>query len=108
MNKELRDNNEAGTEEIVIGPSLAERLEEFLNQQEYAQGRTPLNEWLDGSDVMRQLNISARTLQTWRSNGMVGYSLVGGKVYYKKAEIERLLDNCYSQPKGKEGNNGKQ
>lgn len=105
---ELIHKNEEGTEKTVIGPSLAERLEEFLNQQECAQKRTPLNEWLDGSDVMRQLNISARTLQTWRSNGVVGYSLVGGKVYYKKAEIERLLDNCYSQPKGKEDKNGKQ
>ena len=70
--------------------------------------RTPLVDWLDGSDVMRALHISPRTLQTLRSNGTLPYSHIGGKIFYKREVLEDLLERNYAinQP-GKEGTYGK-
>lgn len=70
--------------------------------------RTPLVDWLDGSDVMRALHISPRTLQTLRSNGTLPYSHIGGKIFYKREVLEDLLERNYAinQP-GKEGIYGK-
>lgn len=66
--------------------------------------RTPLADWLDGSDVMRALHISPRTLQTLRSNGTLPYSQIGGKIYYKKEVLEELLERNYViNQSGKEG-----
>ncbi|NLX65835.1 MAG: helix-turn-helix domain-containing protein [Bacteroidales bacterium] len=48
---------------------------------------------MDSMDVCRALNISKRTLQTWRNNGTVPYSMLGGKVYYRQSDIAKLLDD---------------
>lgn len=56
---------------------------------------TPLEEWVDGGYIMRRLGISLRTLQTWRSTGIIPYSQVMGKLFYKRSDIEQLLDDHY-------------
>ena len=84
-------------------PRLMERLNEFLNRQQESDSRTPLAQWMDNSEVMRALNISQRTLQTLRSNGTLPYSQIGGKLYYKRADIEKLLDRNYTAHKEKGG-----
>ena len=94
---------EAGAMEIIDVPRLMERLNEFLERQQESASRTPLAEWMDNSDVMRALNISQRTLQTLRSNGMLPYSQIGGKLYYRRADIETLLDRNYVATKEKGG-----
>lgn len=52
----------------------------------------PRDGWLDSADVCRALRISKRTLQTWRNNGKVPYSMLGGKVYYQQSDIDKLLE----------------
>jgi len=39
------------------------------------------------------LNIPLRTLQSLRENGKLSFSTVGKKVYYKVAEVQKLLDS---------------
>ncbi len=50
-----------------------------------------LGDWLDNQDVCQMLNISPRTLQTLRDNGMLAYSQINRKVYYKPEDVERIL-----------------
>ena len=101
MNK--KSTTEAGTKEIIDVPRLTERHNEILDRQQESASRTPLAQWLDTSDVMRALNISQRTLQTLRSNGTLPYSQIGGKLYYRRADIETLLDRNYVATKEKGG-----
>lgn len=54
-----------------------------------------LEDWIDGQEVMQKLHISPRTLQTLRSNGTVPYTRIGHKLYYLKADIERILKSNY-------------
>lgn len=51
--------------------------------------------WLDNQDVMQALHISKRTLQTFRDNGTLPYSKVGGTFYYKVSDIEHILQSNY-------------
>ena len=94
---------EAGAMRIIDVPRLMERLSEFLERQQESASRAPLAEWRDNSDGMRALNIAQRTLQTLRSNGMLPYSQIGGKLYYRRADIETLLDSNYVAHKEKGG-----
>lgn len=48
--------------------------------------------WLDNEVVCAYLKISKRTLQRYRSNGVIIYSLIGRKTYYTISEIKRLLE----------------
>ena len=50
-----------------------------------------LGDWLYNQDVCQMLNISPRTLQTLRDNGMLAYSQINHKVYYKPEDVERIL-----------------
>ena len=59
-----------------------------------------LEEWLDTQDVMLALHISLRSLQTLRSNGTLPYSRINNKIYYRRRDIERLLNENYSQKGG--------
>lgn len=52
--------------------------------------------WVDGNEVAKALNVSTRTLQTFRDNGTLPYSRIKGKFYYKVADIEALLETNYS------------
>lgn len=53
--------------------------------------------WIDGQDVMLALKISKRTLQTLRDTGILPYSRINGKFYYKVADLEKLLESNYSR-----------
>ena len=50
-----------------------------------------LGDWLDNQDVCQMLNISPRTLQTLRDNGMLAYSQINRKLYYKPVDVESIL-----------------
>ena len=53
--------------------------------------------WIDGQDVMLALNISKRTLQSLRDKGILPFSRINGKFYYKVADLEKLLECNYSR-----------
>lgn len=68
-----------------------EVIEKYIYQME--PKKPPLQEiWLDNEAVCAYLKISRRTLQRYRSNGVITYSLVGRKTYYTISEIKRLLE----------------
>ena len=50
-----------------------------------------LDNWLDNQDVCQMLNISPRTLQTFRDNGTLAYFQINRKVYYKPEDVENIL-----------------
>jgi len=53
------------------------------------------------------LHISARTLQTLRSNSTLPFSRIGNKLYYRKEDIQRILKDNYTMFKLRgDGNNG--
>ena len=56
-------------------------------------------EWLDAQEVMFILNISARTLQFYRDNSKIPFSKFNGKFFYKRSDIETILNQNYNKPK---------
>ncbi len=50
-------------------------------------------EWLRSNEVRKLLKISPGTLQTLRVNGILHPSKIGGIMYYKMEEIEKLLNS---------------
>jgi hypothetical protein len=54
--------------------------------------RRPANETiLDDVDVRGLLKVSKRTLAYWRERGIITFSKVGGKIYYRLSDILVLL-----------------
>jgi Helix-turn-helix domain len=67
-------------------------IKEYLDKKE---GTTPApkeEEWIKSHQVQRLLGISPGTLQNLRVNGTIPYSKVGGVLFYKKADIQNILE----------------
>lgn len=76
--------------------SFRKKLEQIISLAE--NGSLPSSdmclerEWIEGKTLAVSLNISLRTLQTLRERGKLSFSIVGKKVYYKVAEVQKLLE----------------
>ena len=55
--------------------------------------RRKRDKWLDNCDTCRLLNVSARTMQTYRDTGKLPYSQINNKIYYKASDVEAFLLN---------------
>lgn len=72
---------------------MIQRLEDFAKQVNALCGQSRRNEnWLDNKQVCEQLKISPRTLQTYRDTGVLPYSQIGRKCYYKDSDIEQFIN----------------
>ncbi len=47
--------------------------------------------WLDNQEVCLMLGITKRTLQSYKDKGLLPYSKLNRKNYYKFSDVERLL-----------------
>ena len=50
------------------------------------------NPFLGSQEFLQLMNISKRTAQTWRDDGIIPFSQIGSKIYYKYSDITKLLD----------------
>ena len=67
-----------------------EMLTEIKSLLKPSQGQS--KQWLKSYEVRKLLNISPGTLQNLRINGTLRYTKIGGLLYYKKEDIEKLLE----------------
>ncbi len=72
---------------------LQQRFENFVSRMDALCA--PLckasEKWLDNSEVCRLLNVSMRTMQTYRDTGKLAYSQINGKIYYKVSDVEDFM-----------------
>lgn len=84
--------------ERVVYDAILVRIDECARGLEalmrlYAP-RNP-DDWVDNNTAQSILNLGLRSLQTMRSSGKIGYSIIDGKVFYPMSEIGRVLNQPY-------------
>jgi len=71
---------------------LKEDIFQELRRNRFFGAKTPLKkEWLKSYEVCDLLSISKGTLSSYRRRGIIRYSKIGGLMYYKYEDIERLI-----------------
>jgi hypothetical protein len=50
------------------------------------------DKWLDNEEFIHYLKISRKTAQVYRDNGLIIFSQIGAKIYYRLSEIDRFLE----------------
>ena len=80
--------------EASVFEAMTARFEQFVKLVETLCRRKDISmqQWLDNQDVCQILNISKRTLQTYRDNGTLPYSQINHKMYYKPEDVKRVLN----------------
>ena len=75
---------------------MQNELRELLEMTENAIRRyTPIfkeEKWLDNQEVCLMMNITKRTLQTYKDKGLLPYSKLNRKNYYKRSDVQALLE----------------
>ena len=87
----ITDSNWAKLRNEIL--SLAETCHKAFGE------RIRHTDWLHNGDVCRLLNISKRTLQHYRDTSVLPFSQIGHKYYYKREDVERLLQTKSEKPK---------
>ena len=49
------------------------------------------SEWIENGELAEMLGLSKRQLQGYRERGVLGFSTIGRKIYYRRAEVEKLI-----------------
>ena len=75
-----------------------EKLEKMLSVLEEIP-RTLFNgeRFLTDEELSNVLRVSRRTLQEYRTSGVIPYYLVQGKALYKESDIMKILDDAYKR-----------
>ena len=68
-----------------------------INTRLNAKEKEPKEVWLDNQELMQLLKISKRTAQHYRDSGMISFSQVGNKIYYRLSDVEELLKKHYNK-----------
>ena len=77
--------------------SRFDRQEEMLaSMQEARQEKPPLagimeDDTMDNQDVCMLLRVSKRTLQRYRSDGLLPYRMHRHKTYYRRSDVELII-----------------
>ncbi len=72
--------------------SLNEKLEQLCVQK----GLKERPKWLDGQEACQMMGVSKRTLQSHRDRGVLSYTQIGAKIFYKPADIETLVSGGHT------------
>lgn len=87
--------------------NVQENMKEVLELYRKVTGsfRPMLNgeRYLTDDETSKALKVSRRTLQDYRSNGVIPYILLGGKILYRERDLEELLQRCYHPATKMEG-----
>lgn len=71
-------------------------LSEMSEKIDQSNNKHPLSDkWLDISDVCQLLKISKRTLQKYRTDRVLNFSQINGRIYFKASDIQSLLERHY-------------
>ena len=54
-----------------------------------------LKNWLDNQEVCEVLRISKKTLQVYRAKGILPFSRIKHKFFYKPEDVQKLLESNY-------------
>jgi len=75
---------------------LADKMDLIEKKLDDRRNANPLTEiWLDIQEACQLLKISKRTLQSYRDNGILAFSQIGGKIYFRASDIESHLNRHY-------------
>lgn len=77
-----------------VAHAAAAAVEERLDRRVDAattNGEDGRVRWLSNEEAMGRLGLSRATLQRHRASGLLPYSKVGGRVYYRAEDLDALL-----------------
>ena len=84
---------------------LPEELQEVIDRLDriestlQAKSKPCEEQFMDSQEFMQLMHISKKTCQIWRDTGIIPFSQIGHKIYYKVSDINTMMDKHYISTK---------
>jgi hypothetical protein len=78
---------------------ISDRLEYLIKQQLFKDKQDPNYVILDNADILQLFKISTKTASNWREEGLLPFSQIKGKIYYKLSDMHKIIDDNYNKKK---------
>lgn len=73
---------------------LISRLDR-IQQEVSNKQKSPADTFIDNQEFIQIMNISKRLAQNWRDSGIISFSQIGSKIFYRMSDVQALLDKHY-------------
>lgn len=80
---------------------IEQKLEELSKQITNKEIRYFDKEIIDNGQFQKLFNISEGTASNWRVQGIIAYSQINNKIYYRIADVKKLLKDNFIPSKKK-------
>tara|TARA_R110001583_G_scaffold143023_1_gene295140 strand:- start:2664 stop:2936 length:273 start_codon:yes stop_codon:yes gene_type:complete len=74
---------------------IENKLELTIKKLEKLQSSILEKQIIDNADFIRLMQISSSTAKNWRNKGIISYSQIENKIYYKIQDIQLMIDKHY-------------
>ena len=97
----MQGNPAAPESNDATAPITPKRKTDIIKRKVNHHTPDPLSErWFDKQEVLELMHSSESTLQKWRKKGLLPFSHILGKIYYKESDVLQMLDTCKNAGKG--------
>lgn len=86
------ENIELLNHQVVTKRDLLNFGNLLLNEIKSTAQKEEIPQWLKSAEVRKLLKISPGTIQNLRINGTLKYKRIGGIIYYKYEDINKMLN----------------
>lgn len=79
---------------------IIDKIDAIAGSMNKKKDENPLSDtWLSITEACRILKISSRTMQKYRDEGIIPYSQIQSKIYFRASDIEFHLNKHYKSIK---------
>jgi hypothetical protein len=75
--------------------TIEQRLEDLKKLVAKRQSEYTSDMFIDNDDFQRLFKISPGTATNWREQGLIAFSQINNKIYYKMTDVNKLLNDNY-------------
>lgn len=86
--------NNTETQQITL-KEIQDKLDILTTKINKLQKNKLENQIIDNADFLQLMNISNSTAKNWRNKGVIPYSQIENKFYYKIKDIQQMLNDNY-------------
>ncbi len=74
---------------------LLDKVDEISSIIKTRSGFDVEDVYIDNNEFLQLFKVSRRTAQHWRDSGIIGHTMIGSKIYYCLADVQKMMKENY-------------
>ena len=74
---------------------LLDKVDEISSMIKTRSGFDAEDVYIDNNEFLQLFKVNRRTAQHWRDSGIIGHTMIGSKIYYCLADVQKMMKENY-------------